>query len=160
MRLRKDDIDLKDSKNRAVVDDGNMSLRMMASRNNVNNMSRIASNGNASGLGPDSGPNLAGLGGALIEEINNQNNNNTGLLQRNKGSNMDLLQPRSKTSNRSVSPFNGSVSYYNAIHSFKKNKSRVGSLHHEQKDEILNGKNIRVDKNPVPEDNLPKKSKF
>ena len=119
MRLRKEDLDLRGSKNRGLIDDGNMSLKMMASRNNVNNMSRIASNGNPSGLGPDSGPNLAGLGGALIEDmkLDNTYNNKTGLLMRNKGSNMDL--PRPRTSNRSVSPFNGSVSYYNAIQSYK-----------------------------------------
>ena len=105
-----------------------MSLRMMASRNNGFNISRIASNGNPSVLGPDSGPNLAGLGGAMIEELKLERGhaNNTGLLQRNKGSNMDL--PRPRTSNRSVSPFNASVSYYNAIHTYKNNKNRAESL--------------------------------
>lgn len=55
---------------------------MMASRNNVLNISRIASNGNPSVLGPDSGPNLAGLGGAIIEEMKLEKGfaNNTGLL--------------------------------------------------------------------------------
>ena len=55
---------------------------MMASRNNGLNISRMASNGNPSVLGPDSGPNLGGLGGAIIEEMKLEKgfNNNTGLL--------------------------------------------------------------------------------
>jgi hypothetical protein len=119
--------ELKDSKNRGGIDDGNLSLRMMASRNNGLNVSRIASNGNPSVLGPDSGSNLAGLGGGIIEEMKFDKSfgNNTGLLQRNKGSNIDL--PKPKTSNRSVSPFNASVSYYNAIHTYKNNKNRAES---------------------------------
>ena len=98
------------------------------------NISRMASNGNPSVLGPDSGPNLGGLGGAIIEEMKLEKgfNNNTGLLQRNRGSNMDL--PRPKTSNRSVSPFNASVSYYNAIHTYKNNKNRAESLHFQAED--------------------------
>jgi hypothetical protein len=108
---------------------------MMASRNNGLNISRIASNGIPSVLGPDSGPNLAGLGGALIDEMRLEKGhlNNTGLLQRNKASNMDL--PRPKTSNRSVSPFNASVSYYNAIHTYKNNKIRAAESLIFQKDD-------------------------
>jgi len=53
------------------------------------------------------------------------NLNQTGLLVRN-GSNMILPKPRN--SNRSLSPFNATVSYYNAIHGLKQ-KSKQGSMH-------------------------------
>jgi hypothetical protein len=118
LRLRKEDMDLKDSKNKPAIDDGNVSLRMMASRNNLNNnlnVSRMASNG-LSQMDPSSGPNLTNLGKAIMEDLRMGSLNNLhdhSGLKRNKGSNMDLPGP--KTSNRSLSPFNASVSYYNAI---------------------------------------------
>lgn len=63
----------------------------------------------------------------MLEEIKFEaigNMNHTGLLNK-VGSNMQLPKPR--TSNRSLSPFNATVSYYNAIHSFKQ-KSKHGSI--------------------------------
>ena len=94
------------------------------------NVSIAASN--VASQGPDSGQQLAqyninGVGGAMIEEMKFEavgNMNHTGLLNK-VGSNMVL--PRPRNSNRSLSPFNATVSYYNAIHTFKQ-KSRHASI--------------------------------
>ena len=74
---------------------------------------------------------------------------------------MDL--PRPRTSNRSVSPFNASVSYYNAIHTYKNNKNRAESQIFQNDDNKQRfGINLKRsdNKSQTPDDNLPKKSKF
>lgn len=91
-------------------------------------------------------------------------------------------QPRSKLSNRSLSPFNPSVSYYNAIHQYKQasRKGSVCSINLEKPMSSFGGSsqgmmslNSRAMSglvnhtpqqkslnNPHKDDGLPKKSKF